>query len=90
MEHTSAADGLITQGIDRADSALFEVQHNRCDRAYEWLKKARWNNGAAWAHRDSGGRAPRLAEFDQRLQHADDTFRNACFPKGAFLGGRRR
>ena len=65
-------------GEGKADAALMAAQEGRCSVAYRDLRKAVWNNGAAWAHRTGGGSAPTLTAFDRVLQHAEDTFRNLC------------
>jgi hypothetical protein len=83
--HSQRRDRHVESGIARAQSGLLAAQEGRCAVAYEALKQARWDNGAAWAHRDAGGAGraggATLTQFDQALQHADDTFRNRCFPR---------
>ncbi len=80
-KHTGGVDNHISSGRSQAQRGLMAAEEGRCKVAYEAISAARWDNGAAWAHRNSGGRAPQLQQFDQELQHANDTFRNRCLPR---------
>lgn len=88
-EHSQRRDRYVEGGIAQAERALVALQGNvtprDCAVAYEHLSGAKWSNGAAWANRDSGGvgRAggATLTDFDRKLQHANDLFRNTCFPR---------